>query len=189
ATLLLGCVWIGSAPAQTLVRVPADTANFQDAMARVADGGIVELGSGVYTAPVGGFTNPAGKGMTIQAASSASVTLSGGGHDIFRFTNGKRAQGKVITFVGLRFADGVSNEAFIGGGLTLGESEAVFQSCSFINNKTADVTKPGGGGALFIAGSVVSFNGCVFIGNTSPTGGGGMTALDSRVSITNCRFT
>ena len=145
ATLLLGCFWIGSAPAQNLVRVPADTANFQDAMARVADGGIVELGSGVYTAPVGGFTNPAGKGMTIQAASGASVALSGGGHDIFRFTNGKRGQGKVITFIGLRFADGVSNEAFIGGGLTLGECEAVFQSCSFINNKTADVTKPGGG--------------------------------------------
>jgi len=189
ATLCLAWSWAGSAAGQNLVRVPADTASFQDAMARVTDGGTVELGSGVYTAPVGGFTNPAGKGMTIQAASGASVTLSGGGHDIFRFTNGQRAQGKVITFVGLRFADGVSNEAFIGGALTLGEAEAVFQSCSFINNKTADVTKPGGGGALFIAGSVVSFNGCVFIGNTSPSGGGGMTALDSRISIANCRFT
>jgi hypothetical protein len=172
-----------------LVRVPADTASFQDAMARVADGGTVELGSGVYTAPVGGFTNPVSKGMTVRAAAGASVTLSGGGHDIFRFTNGQRAQGKVITFIGLRFADGVSNEAFIGGAFTLGECEAVFQSCSFINNRTADVTKPGGGGALFIAGSVVGFNGCVFVGNTSPTGGGGMTALDSRISITNCRFT
>ena len=189
AIAILVCSWIGSAAGQNLVRVPADTANFQDAMARVTDGGTVELGSGVYTAPVGGFTNPAGKGMTIQAANGASVTLSGGGHDIFRFTNAQRAQGKVITFIGLRFANGVSNAAFIGGGLTLGEAEGVFQSCSFINNKTADVTKPGGGGALFIAGSVVSFNGCVFIGNTSPTGGGGMTVLDSRISITNCRFT
>src|SRR5437868_5642105 len=187
--LILACSWIGSAAGQSLIRVPADTPNFQDAMARVADGGTVELGSGVYTPPSGGFTNPAGKGMTIQAASGASVTLSGGGHDIFRFTNAKRDQGKPITFIGLRFSDGVSNNAFIGGGLTIGEAEAVFQSCSFLNNKTADVTKPGGGGALFIAGSVVAFNGCVFIGNTSPTGGGAITALDSRLSITNCHFT
>src|ERR1041385_7390286 len=72
AIAILVCSWIGSAAGQNLVRVPADTANFQDAMARVTDGGTVELGSGVYTAPVGGFTNPAGKGMTIQAANGRS---------------------------------------------------------------------------------------------------------------------
>ena len=187
--LILACSWIGSAAGQSVVHVPADSATLQDAMNRVADGGTVELSSGVYTAPSGGFTNPPRKGMTIQAASGASVTLSGGGHDIFRFTNAKRDQGKPITFIGLRFSDGVSNEAFVGGGLTLGEAEAVFQSCAFVNNQTVDVTKPGGGGALFIAGSVVAFNGCVFIGNTSPTGGGGLTAIDSRLTITNCHFT
>jgi hypothetical protein len=189
AVMLVACSWVGSAAAQNLVRVPADTALFQDAMARVADGGTVELSSGTYTAPIGGFTNPARKGMTIQAANGASVVISGGGHDIFRFTNGKRDQGKPITFIGLRFSDGVSTEAFIGGGFTLGEAEAIFKGCSFLNNKTADVTKPGGGGALFIASSVATFEGCVFIGNTSMTGGGAITALDSRLYINNCRFT
>jgi predicted outer membrane repeat protein len=189
ATVILAFSWIGSVSGQSLVRVPADAGNLQDALARVADGGTVELSSGIYTAPSGGFTNPAGKGMTIQAASGASVTLSGGGHDIFRFTNAKRDQGKPITFMGLRFADGVSNQAFIGGGLTLGESEAIFKGCSFLNNNTVDVTKPGGGGALFIAGSVVTFDGCVFIGNTSATGGGAITALESRLYIVGCHFT
>lgn len=187
--VILACIWAGPAFGQSLVRVPADTPNFQDALARVADGGTVELSSGVYTAPTGGFTNPPGKAITVQAADGASVTLSGGGHDIFRFTNAKRDQGKPMTFIGLRFSDGISNQAFIGGGMTLGECEAVFKGCSFLNNKTADVTKPGGGGALFIAGSVVSFDGCVFIGNTSLTGGGVMTALDSRIYITGCHFT
>ena len=187
--IVLSAFLVHSAVGQNLVRVPADAGNLQDAMARVADGGTVEISSGTYTAPIGGFTNPPGKAMTIQAASGASVTLSGGGHDIFRFTNAKRDQGKPITFIGLRFSDGVSKLAFIGGGLTLGECEAAFRGCSFLNNKTADVTKPGGGGALFIAGSVVSFDGCVFIGNTSQTGGGAITALDSRVYIAGCRYT
>ena len=92
--LVLGTLLASSAAGQNLVRVPADTGNLQDALARVADGGIVEISSGTYTAPVGGFTNPPGKAMTIQAATGASVTLSGGGHDIFRFTNAKRTQGK-----------------------------------------------------------------------------------------------
>src|SRR2546423_10592113 len=127
STMITLCWWISSASGQNLVRVPADTASFQDALARVADGGTVELSSGVYTAPIGGFTNPPGKAIIVQAANGASVTLSGGGHDIFRFTNAKRAQGKPMTFIGIRFSDGVSNEAFIGGGLTLGECEAVFK--------------------------------------------------------------
>ena len=187
--IFLAFSWIGSAGAQSFVRVPADAPTLQDAMKKVADGGTVELSSGIYTAPSGGFINPAGKGMTIEAANGASVTLSGGGHDIFRFRNGKRDQGKPITFIGLRFADGVSVQEFVGGGLTLGEAEAIFKGCSFLNNKTADVTKPGGGGALFIAGSVATFDGCVFIGNTSMTGGGAITALDSRLYLTGCRFT
>jgi hypothetical protein len=187
--LVLACSWIASASAQNLVRVPVDAGNLQDAMAQVADGGTVELSSGTYTAPSGGFTNPAGKGITIQAANGASVVLSGGGHDIFRFTNAKRDQGKPITFVGLRFQDGVSPAAFMGGGFTIGEAEAAFKGCSFLNNKTVNATYPGGGGALYIAGSVVSFDGCVFIGNTSPKGGGAITAIESRIYISRSRYT
>jgi hypothetical protein len=181
-------VYIQGAPAfgQNLVRVPGDTPNFQDALARVADGGMVELSSGVYTAPNGGFTNPAGKAMTVQAATGASVTLSGGGsHDIFRLTNAKRDQGKPITFIGLRFSDGVSTNNFIGGAFTVGEAEAVFKGCAFLNNSSSGI---GGGGAFFIAGSVVSFEGCVFIGNTSTRGGGALTASESRIYVTGGRF-
>lgn len=177
----------GLAPAQNLIRVPGDANTLQAGLNAVADGGTVELASGTYTAPTGGFTNPPGKAITITAAAGASVTLSGGGsHDIFRFTNAKRAQGKPITFVGLRFSDGFSTQNFIGGGFTIGEAEAAFKGCAFLNNNSSGI---GGGGAFFIAGSVVSFDGCVFIGNSSSRGGGGISASDSRVYVTGGRFT
>ena len=182
--LLLGCAAL--VQGQSLVRVPGDASNLQDALNRVGDGGTIELASGVYTAPTGGFTNPPGKAITIQPAAGASATLSGGGnHDIFRFTNSKRAQGKPITFVGLRFSDGFSSQNFIGGAFTIGEAEAAFKGCAFLNNNSTGV---GGGGALFVAGSVVSFEGCVFIGNTSSRGGGGLSASDSRVYVAGGRF-
>jgi hypothetical protein len=184
---ILASFGAGPAFGQNLVRVPADTSSVQDALALVADGGTVEIASGTYTAPNGGFTNPPNKAITIQAAPGASVTLSGGGsHDIFRFTNAKRSQGKPITFVGLRFSDGVSNNNFIGGAFTIGEAEAAFKGCAFLNNNSTGI---GGGGAFFVAGSVVSFEGCVFIGNVSSRGGGGISASDSRVYVTGGRFT
>lgn len=183
----MACLMASPAFGQNLVRVPADTASFQDALDRVADGGTVELSSGVYTAPNSGFTNPLGKAITVQPATGASVTLSGGGsHDIFRFTNVKRDQGKPMTFIGLRFSDGVSNQNFIGGAFTVGEAEALFKGCAFLNNSSSGI---GGGGAFFVAGSVVTFDHCVFIGNSSTRGGGAVSALESRIYVTGGRFT
>jgi len=180
--------WAGPAFGQSIVRVPADTSNLQDAIARVADGGTVEMATGTYTAPNGGFTNVAGKAVTVQAAAGASVTISGGGsHDILRITNAKRDQGKPMTFIGIRFSDGVTGQNFLGGCGTLGEAEVVFKGCSFLNNKTSGNATAGG--VFFIAGSVISFQGCVFIGNTSPNGGGALSGLDSRIYVTNCQFT
>lgn len=178
----------GLVSAQNLIRVPADASNLQDAIARVADGGTVELATGTYTAPSGGFTNVSGKAVTVQAAAGAAVTVSGGGNnDMLRITNAKRDQGKPMTFIGIRFSDGVSKQSFIGGAGILGECEAIFKGCSFLNNKTSGI--PTAGGVFFIASSVVTFDGCVFIGNTSPNGGGAISGLDSRIYVTNCRFT
>jgi predicted outer membrane repeat protein len=186
--VILACIWASPAFGQNLIRVPADTGSVQDAIARVADGGTVELATGTYTAPNGGFTNVAGKAVTVQAAAGASVIISGGGsHDMLRITNAKRDQGKPMTFIGIRFSDGVTGQNFLGGCAILGEAEVIFKGCSFLNNKTSGNATAGG--AFFIASSVVSFQGCVFIGNTSPNGGGAISALDSRIYVTNCQFT
>jgi predicted outer membrane repeat protein len=185
--VLVACLVAGPAFGQSLIRVPGDTPSLQDAIARIADGGTVEMATGTYTAPDGGFTNVAGKAVTVQAAAGASVIISGGGsHDMLRITNAKRDQGKPMTFIGIRFSDGVMKQNFLGGCGILGEAEVIFKGCSFLNNKTSGNATAGG--AFFIAGSVVTFQGCVFIGNTSPNGGGAISALDSRIYVTNCQF-
>src|SRR5947209_3526722 len=65
--------------AQQLVQVPGDQPGLQQAIAAVADGGVIEMAAGTYDAPTGGFTIlDYGKGFTIRAATRAAVTLTGG---------------------------------------------------------------------------------------------------------------
>lgn len=175
-----------TANAQNVVRVPADTNSIQDAINNVADGGRVEIAAGTYNAPDGAYTNPAGKAVTVQAAAGASVTISGGGiHDILRITNAQRASGKPMTFIGLTFTNGAMAQSFLGGVAILGQCEAIFRNCTFVNNSA---TGGPAAGALYIAASVVSLEGCTFSNNTSRNGGGAIYASDSRIYVTNCHF-
>src|SRR5256714_7411947 len=153
-----------SAEGQSVIHIPSEAKDLQEAFSLVPDGGIIEFAAGTYAAPRGGFTNySSGKAMTVRAAQGAVVTLTGGGTtDLLRFTNSKRAQGKPMTFIGITFSNGVTTQNFIGGAMTLGECEAIFRNCTFNNNKTQG--NVAAAGALFIAGSVVTFDGCVFKG-------------------------
>ncbi len=179
--------------AQQLIRVPADQPNLQAAIGAVSDGGVIEMAPGTYQAPAGGFTIydfPSPKGFRIRAASAGSVTLSGGDTtDILRFAPSNLAAGKPVTFENLVFANGVSTQNFLGGGLTLVNAQAIFTSCTFRDN-AANAPGPGtGGGAQWIAGAIVSFDSCNWMTNRSPNFGAGMSVLDSRVFIRNSRFT
>lgn len=175
-----------TAEAQNLIRVPADTSSIQDAINNVADGGTVEIAAGTYSAPDGAYTNPAGKAVTVQAAAGATVTISGGGaHDILRITNAQRASGKPMTFIGLTFTNGAMSQSFLGGVGILGQCEAIFRNCTFVNNSA---TGGPAAGALYVAASVVSLDGCTFANNTSKNGGGAIYASDSRIYVTNCHF-
>jgi hypothetical protein len=121
----------------------------------------------------------------MRAAAGAAVTLSGqGATDILRFTESSH----VVTFQGLTFADGVSQENFIGGAMTLVNVKAIFIACVFRNNSAGGLGGTGGGG-LWINAAVVSFKDCVWNNNTSPNFGAGLTALDSRAYFRNCSFT
>ena len=104
----------------------------QDAINSIPDGGIIEFAAGTYNAPAGGFTIYGGtKGFTMRAAPGAAVTLSGhGATDILRFTQSSH----LMTFQGLTFADGVTTQNFIGGGITLVDVKAIFTACVFRNN-------------------------------------------------------
>jgi hypothetical protein len=178
-------------PAQQLVHVPGDQPNLASAVTAVNDGGVIEFAGGTYQSPAGGFTIydlPSPKGFTVRAAPGAAVVFSGGlTTDILRIAPSNLAKLNQITFEFIIFADGVTHTDFLGGGMTLDNAKIVFNSCTFQNNSAAG---PGtGGGAQWIAGSVVSFNNCIWSGNTSPNFGGGMSINASRVYIRNSRFT
>jgi hypothetical protein len=178
-------------PAQQIVRVPSDQPNLSSAVAAVNDGGVIEFAGGTYQSPPGGYTIydlPEPKGFTIRAAPGTAVVFSGGRTtDILRIAPSGLPQLKQITFEFITFADGVTQTAFLGGGMTLVNAKVVFKFCTFQNN-SANSTGTGGG-AQWIAASVVSFDNCVWSGNTSPNFGGGMSITGSRVYIRNSRFT
>lgn len=158
----------------------------QQAFNNVANGGTIEVAGGTYQAPSGGFTIYAPKGFVVRAASGASVTLDGGGStDIVRLANTTVGTGRPVTFQQITFANGRSLQNFIGGAITLGNTEAAFVNCIFRNNATnPSVT----GGGLWLDNSWVSFTGCIFADNISKNYGAAMSTLSSRVFIRQCRF-
>ncbi len=175
--------------AQQIVRVPTEQPTLEGAIAAVPNHGIIELAAGTYPAPPGGwsiYSAAFGKGFTIRAALGATVVLSGQGtHDIVRFAN-PASGGPPVIFEGLTFADGVSTENFIGGGLTVVHADATFVSCIFRNNAANASTT--GGGALWLFSATVSFQQCSWTNNSSRHYGAAMSASESRVFLRDSNF-
>jgi hypothetical protein len=192
--IVLLSIFLGAAlhelPAQQLIHVPADQPNLATAVSAVSDGGVIEFAGGTYQSPAGGYTIydlPSPKSFTVRAAPGTAVVFSGGlTTDILRIAPANLAKFGQITFEFITFADGVTHDNFLGGGMTLVNAKVVFKSCTFQNNSAAGSGT--GGGAQWIAGSVVSFNNCIWSGNTSPNFGGGMSVTGSRVFIRNSVF-
>jgi hypothetical protein len=162
------------------VKTPAQ---LQSAFASVPDGGIIELGSGIYLAPAKGFniSNPR-KGYTVRAAAGAAVTLDGQNKvPILRFKNGDRSKGKLVTFQGLTFTRGASTSDGDSGGVTLNAAEARFVNCKFLSNKTSGQT--GGGAARIYLNSAATFVSSSFNGNSSPIRGGAIEVVFSTLTI------
>jgi hypothetical protein len=192
---LIACLplaWIAVADLSAqVVRVPADQPNFASAVSAVPDGGVIEFAGGTYQSPAGGYNIydlPEPKGFTVRAAPGAAVVFTGGGTtDILRIAPSSHTKLKLITFEFITFANGVTTNNFLGGGMTLVNAQVIFNSCTFQNN--AANGSGTGGGAQWIAGSTAFFNNCTWSGNTSPRFGGGMSISGSSVFIRNSRFT
>jgi predicted outer membrane repeat protein len=162
-------------------------AALQGALDGVADGGIVELAAGTYSAPAGGWTiypdlSGGTRGFTVRAAAGAAVTLTGNGTNrILTFTTPKP-----VTFERITFANGLSTEEFHGGAVSVSGVQANFVQCLFQDNVANPATT--GGGALWIDSSTVSFQGCVWNNNTSKNYAGAFSAYISRVYVRDSRF-
>ncbi|MCQ4166976.1 hypothetical protein [Tahibacter harae] len=157
------------AAAQAIVNVPAQ-GTLQQAIASVADGGIIEMAAGTYIAPAGGFQIGVPKRFTIRAATGANVTLSGNNStDIVRVM-----LGKPITFERLRFTAGRSNDNNQGGAVTLSGATATFIGCAFEVNSA--VASDAGGGAIRAVDSDVFIADSLFSGNSARRYGGAIAS-------------
>jgi hypothetical protein len=179
---------VAAAAVGGLLRVPQDVPTLVQALAQVADGGIIELAAATYAAPASGFkVSNAHKGFTIRAAAGAAVVLDGGGqHPLFVLRNSARAHGGLVVFENLIFRNGGGGSPVNAAGVTVDAAEARFVGCSFENNAGA----PGadGGGVKVRNGSDASFIGCSFSGNSSPIAGGAMVVDLSNVEVLGGSF-
>ena len=150
----------------TLIRVPQDIGDLQSAIDQVPDGGIIELSAGTYQNSGKHFLiNNEHKGFTIRAAQGASVELSGNGsHDVLRYLNSSRANGKMVHFEGIDFRNGVSKIDGIAAGITIRYAEATFTDCTFENNN-GDQPSTGGGATIVADQSVAFFSKTKWINN------------------------
>jgi hypothetical protein len=192
--LALACLPLPAAAARRapkeapkLVRVPQDAHDIQSAIKAVAAGGVIELSAGTYASLPRGFLISGAnvrKGFTIQAAAGAAVTIDGGGsRQLLRYENATATRGKLVTFTGIAFRNGVSTLEGYAGGVTVIGGEVKFVRCVFENN-SANGRTSGGGAVRVSGGSLVSFEGSALRGNSSPRRGGALEIVRSTVSIT-----
>jgi predicted outer membrane repeat protein len=181
----IGAPGFSAARLSQLVRVPQDAKNLAVAIGKVADGGVIEMAAGTYPSPgKNGFTiGNARKGFTVRAAAGATVILDGGGKfPLLRFANKDRSRGKLVTFERITFQNGFSNTAGKAGGVTLSQAEALFRSCSFVNNRVA-AAATGGGAAKVIDSSSATFINSSFRGNSSQLRAGAIAVRSAEAVI------
>lgn len=141
-----------ASPINTLIIVNDSTA-LQIALNTILDGSIIELQTGTYNAPTGGFTlniPESTHSFTMRAAIGSTVLLSGETkHKILKYTNTDNTNKKLITFERLSFTGGSSD---IGGAIYLEGVDFVCLSCKFHNNNSSDK-----GGAVAVVNSTALF--------------------------------
>ena len=174
----------------SIIHVPVDVADLQQAIRLVQNDGTIELAAGTYPSPNSGFElNNLQKGFTIRAAEGATVILDGGGtRPILRIMNTSLSEGKSVVFEGLTFANGYSDLDGLAGGITIYRAQATFVASTFENNHGYQPTT-GGGGIVVALGSEVSFYDCNWRNNTARNYGGGLAVNeDAKVVVVNSNF-
>lgn len=175
-----------SAMAQT-IRVPQE-ANLQQALNRVAEGGVIEIAQGTYPSPTNGFRlDLQGRSFTVRAAAGAEVILDGQGTNrILRMGGGAGSAGETVVFENLRFENGFSDRQALGGAVTVARGEAVFRDCVLRNNRVTETSS--GGGAVFVVDAAASFVGSLVEDNSAPNRGGAVVFTSARGRVETSRF-
>jgi len=167
----------------------SSSAELSTALNSISEGDVIEMADGTYPVPAGGFLlSDAGVNCTIRAAEGALVTLDGGGNSqVFRMENSVVDVQHTVVFENLVFADGLSNDSQLGGGVTLIQAAATFSGCTFLDNSSiGDLT--GGGGVFMRDFAVGHFFDCTFSGNTAMKEGGAMRLRNNCMAIVHDCF-
>lgn len=190
-TLILVAVLAAVVPAvaETVIHVPNTVATFALALDAVPDGGVIELASGSYLAPSGGFiVSNTGKGFTVRPDGSGPVIFTGNAQtNILRFQSTSFGASGPIVFEDLIFERGRTSQAGIAAGMTVYEGEVTLVRCLFRLNASTAATV---GGALYVAEHArATIIETVFEDNTAKSGGAGMGVRgDSEVWVVDSTF-
>lgn len=179
-----------SLTATDTIKIPQDSSSLQDAIQQVLDGGIIEISSGTYYSPSGGFSlSNLQKSFTIQAAPGASVVLSGNGSNrILSSYNNSPDQAGAIVIKDITIANGYANQDGVGV-VTLYTSKISFINVTFRDNYKSSSPGRTVGATVDIADdSTVFFINCEWKDNTSEDGGAGLGIRSSDVFIHNSSF-
>ncbi len=135
----------------------ADSAALNTALANASNGDVVELLSGTYVAPAGGFEIlDSGASFTVRAADGAVAVLSGGGSSrIMLVQNLTGATGQSVVIEDLVFERGYSSVNGRAGGVTIVNANATLRRCTFEDNVVEASST--GGGAIFAFGASTVF--------------------------------
>lgn len=181
SVVLLSAMPLRATLAQSTIHVPGES-GLQQAIANVANGGVIEMAGGTYEAPSSGFSiSAAQKHFTIRAAASQSVTItrsSSGSQGLFLISSSNPNQGQHVTFERISFEGGISDEDERAGAITISRSDVTFIDCNFQSNNANSSNPAGGnGGALILRSATVLVVGSSFTGNQAWRSGG---AIDLR---------
>lgn len=170
--LLLGA---SSSFATVISIAGGDSGSLQTAINNASEGDILELGSGTFNVPAGGFliTNP-GASFTIRSASGATVALDGNqAQPVLRYlVDNPGLRGHVI-FEDLIFREGASSISGTVGGVSMSGAYATFRRCTFEDNEVTGGNGAGGALGLFSA-SRATITDSVFQNNVARNSGAAM---------------
>ncbi len=166
-----------------IIHVPSDVSDLQSAINQIPNNGVIELASGTYRAPYGGYNiSDLGKGFTVRATEGAQVILDGGGKfDILRFINSSLSSGKPVVFENIIFANGYSAKQGVAGGVTIYRANATFKYCKFFNNRGNSSSSAGG--IVVTYGSTVFFIDTMWESNHASHYGGGLALEENSTAF------